>query len=129
MFRAGRERPTVAPGAAKVSRPPRRTRYLFRGQPAGASKSSEILRGCWLLSTKACTKACRACASWAELQPMRAPPSPARLFCFLLPTAALANLSGWCGAEIQQFAFVGSSSSLHSEACSAFFRSLRWSHP
>jgi hypothetical protein len=59
--------------AAKFSRPPRRTRYLFCGQPAGAGKSSEISRGCWLPSTKAC----RACASWAELQPMRAPHRPA----------------------------------------------------
>ena len=29
------------------------------------------------------------------------------------------NLPGWCWAEIQQFALVGSSSSLHSEACNA----------
>ena len=32
---------------------------------------------------------------------------------------ALLNLPGWCWAEIQQFALVGSSSSLHSEACNA----------
>ena len=31
----------------------------------------------------------------------------------------LVNLPGWCWAEIQQFALVGSSSSLHSEACNA----------
>ena len=31
----------------------------------------------------------------------------------------LINLPGWCWAEIQQFALVGSSSSLHSEACNA----------
>ena len=29
------------------------------------------------------------------------------------------NLPGWCWAEIQQLALVGSSSSLHSEACNA----------
>ena len=29
------------------------------------------------------------------------------------------NLPGWCWAEIRQFALVGSSSSLHSEACNA----------
>ncbi len=33
--------------------------------------------------------------------------------------ARLVNLPGWCWAEIQQFALVGSSSSLHSEACNA----------
>ena len=40
----------------------------------------------------------------------------------LLGTASghsLVNLPGWCWAEIQQFALVGSSSSLHSEACNA----------
>ncbi len=31
----------------------------------------------------------------------------------------LVNLPGWCWAEIQQFALVGLSSSLHSEACNA----------
>ena len=33
--------------------------------------------------------------------------------------AVCVNLPGWCWAEIQQFALVGSSSSLHSEARSA----------
>ena len=33
--------------------------------------------------------------------------------------AAFVNLPGWCWAEIQQRALVGSSSSLHSEACNA----------
>ena len=33
--------------------------------------------------------------------------------------STLVNLPGWCWAEIQQFALVGSSSSLHSEACNA----------
>ena len=33
--------------------------------------------------------------------------------------AVCVNLPGWCWAEIQQFALVGSSSSLHSEACNA----------
>ena len=32
---------------------------------------------------------------------------------------SLANLPGWCWAEIQQLALIGSSSSLHSEACNA----------
>ena len=31
----------------------------------------------------------------------------------------MVNLPGWCWAEIQQLALVGSSSSLHSEACNA----------
>ena len=35
------------------------------------------------------------------------------------PQHTLVNLPGWCWAEIQQFALVGSSSSLHSEACNA----------
>ena len=34
-------------------------------------------------------------------------------------TGQVVNLPGWCWAEIQQFALVGSSSSLHSEACNA----------
>ena len=33
--------------------------------------------------------------------------------------AHTSNLPGWCWAEIQQLALVGSSSSLHSEACNA----------
>ena len=36
-----------------------------------------------------------------------------------ITTLILVNLPGWCWAEIQQFALVGSSSSLHSEACNA----------
>ena len=39
-----------------------------------------------------------------------------------------ANLPGWCWAEIQQFALVGSSSSLHSEACNALGASDGVSH-
>ena len=42
-------------------------------------------------------------------------------FCTNCGAAAVAfvNLPGWCWAEIQQLALVGSSSSLHSEACNA----------
>ena len=37
----------------------------------------------------------------------------------LVASVGSLNLPGWCWAEIQQFALVGSSSSLHSEACNA----------
>ena len=43
-----------------------------------------------------------------------------RAYSYKLATrVVLANLPGWCWAEIQQFALIGSSSSLHSEACNA----------
>ena len=42
-----------------------------------------------------------------------------RFFDLLASNMERANLPGWCWAEIQQFALVGSSSSLHSEACNA----------
>ena len=47
---------------------------------------------------------------------------PARVHCqnrFRKLPAKGVNLPGWCWAEIQQLALVGSSSSLHSEACNA----------
>ena len=40
-------------------------------------------------------------------------------YCVPLGPRRIANLPGWCWAKIQQFAPVGSSSSLHSEACNA----------
>ena len=43
-------------------------------------------------------------------------PLTVAIHCFEAHTA---NLPGWCWAEIQQLALVGSSSSLHSEACNA----------
>ena len=42
-----------------------------------------------------------------------------RWFDLLASNMGRANFPGWCWAEIQQFALVGSSSSLHSEACNA----------
>ena len=37
----------------------------------------------------------------------------------LLWNAPILNLPGWCWARIKQLALIGSSSSLHSEACKA----------
>ena len=36
-----------------------------------------------------------------------------------LPDKEILNLPGWCWARIKQLALIGSSSSLHSEACKA----------
>ncbi len=42
-----------------------------------------------------------------------------RFFGLLASNVERANLPGWCWAEIQQFALVGLSSSLHAAACNA----------
>jgi hypothetical protein len=42
-----------------------------------------------------------------------------RFFDLLASNVETANLPGWFWAEVQQFALVGSSSSLHAEACNA----------
>ena len=48
-----------------------------------------------------------------------APPFTKMKIIFFWPYAVPLNLPGWCWARIMQLALIGSSSSLHSEACKA----------